>query len=767
MRVLHSFIIALVFAPMLACSGAETSENDANTEQADTSTEVEASDTQESEAPQEEDAATSETDTAEEEGLCALPCLNEFDQSDKKLCPDPKSDWSCEEGCCQPVFRCAEDADCTTQGFDEGQCDDPALPCLCEVESGACYSATCSAANQCGEGLICASGSCASMPEESAVTLRMLTRQGVLMPGASLALRIDGGADSNADLRFAVEVTWTSDDESVVSVNDEGVATGGDTAGDATLKATHAGGATASITLRNVVPNEEDTLTLVALREGTLMPATGHFALVDSESGESIASGTLPESGTITTTHEASAGIDVHIFAEGHEWVSHLNVSSARLFVPLTPTMWGAISMTPDGELNEESELVGATVVEGAVDMVDYQKAGEVELSLSALPFGASLFDFNLESILGASVKRFFHPDTALPGVDTTETLEMPGGLTFAFAGPAVPTYVLAVPPGESRLWTLGGRIGIDEVFAFSDDIFEAFGGGTVNFGQIASYLMPFFTEFWSGLSETPSLTLDADTIHSVDTKLQTAMALHMELDVPTLPSLGELGWAATVIAIGGAMTGDELFYPLGLAAAGDTSDDTKWPADGQVDAFEETPEIEPLALSMAPLYGALAGPHSSYTTALVALSIRDNGDDPRPEGGSAIFDRQSAGSPYKKNLKESSFLPFSFESSWAEDTRVVSAETLEGVDTIRLLIKGRSGDNWTLWLNGKENYAVPTPSELIAELEEDRAADPLSVVISHFDFVEALDLETLRLPDAPNLQDLLHQVERTSFVEL
>lgn len=777
MRPLNSLSLALLFVSLVACgddtstsSNADAAAPDAVTSSDDSSGsngDDGASDA--SSGGVEADTIEPPGDIADDAGaeVCQHPCLNEFEQSDKKLCPDPKSDWTCEEGCCEPVFRCEVDADCTTQGFDEGQCTDQALPCVCDGETGDCYSATCSTSSQCADGLLCAAGACVGQPADSDVMLRIISRQTALVTGASTAVLIDGYISADADVRFPVEVTWASDDEAVMTISAEGVATGGEVGGDAVLTATHAGGASASITLRNVVPSAEDTLTLIAMSEGTLQPATGHYALVDSASGETIAAGALPDTGVVRTDYATSAGVDVHVFADGHDWVSQLNVTGSALLVPLTPTMWGAIAMNPEGELTEETELVGATVVEGAVDMGDYEKAGEVELTLSALPFGATLFDFNLESILGASVKRFFHPDTALPGVDTTETLEMPGGLTFAFAGPAVSTYVLAVPPGNSTVWTLGGRIGIDEVFAFSDDIFEAFGGGTVNFGQIASYLMPFFTEFWSGLAATPALSLEGDTLHTVNTTLETPMALHMDIDVPTLPTLGELGWASTVFGIGGAMTGDDLFYPLGLAAAGDTSDETKWPADGEIDGIEETPEPDPLALSLAPLYGELNGPHSRYTTALVALSIRDGGDDPRPEGGSAIFVSAAAGAAHQTSFPDMDFLAFSLESAWDADSRAVTAEAVPEAETVRLLFKGATGSNWTLWLNGNDTYTVPTPSDLVAEMTEDRAATPATILISQFDLAPNVTLDALREPGSPTIQELLHQVDRTSFVEL
>jgi len=169
----------------------------------------------------------------------------------------------------------------------------------------------------------------------------------------------------------------------------------------------------------------------------------------------------------------------------------------------------------------------------------------------------------------------------------------------------------------------------------------------------------------------------------------------------------------------------------------------------------------------MAPLYGELAGPHSSYTTALVALSIRDNGDDPRPEGGSAIFAKRPAGEAHTTSFPQSTFLAFSFESSWGAESRQVTAESVAQAETVRLLFKGATGSNWTVWLNGSATYTVPTPADLVGEMTEDRAADPLTVLISQFDFSDDVTLEDLRTPSSPTIQELLHQVDRTSFVEL
>ncbi|MDP6945125.1 MAG: hypothetical protein QF464_13330, partial [Myxococcota bacterium] len=514
--------IVLVVALTLAIAACGDEGTDPNTSpETSESADADASDSASNATPP-EDTTTDATGPS----ACEHPCLNEFDQSDKKLCPDPKSDWTCESGCCEPVFRCESDADCAAHGLEEGQCTDPAMGCACDLDTGVCASVPCASQDACPEDLACAAGACIEVDPDATFALRIVTNPTVLMPGASTGILVEAYWPDLVDLATEADVEWDSSHPDVVAIDADGVATGGTEEGEAVLTATHPDGGAASVTLRNVVPDDGATLTVALVTEGTANAVSGHYALVDATSGETIASGAIPASGVLSTTHSATAGVDVHVFAIGHDWVSHLGVTDATLLAPVAPTMWGYIAMDPDGELTEETELVGATVLQGAVDMGAYEKAGEVELTISALPFSSSLFDFNLESILGASVERFFHPDTAIPGIDTTETLEMPGGLTFAFGGPAIPSYVLAMPPGHSTIWTLGGRIGLDEVFAFSDDIFEAFDGGNINFGELASYLMPFFTEFWSGMADTPDLTLDGPDITTVDSLLRIPLGL-------------------------------------------------------------------------------------------------------------------------------------------------------------------------------------------------------------------------------------------------
>ena len=95
----------------------------------------------------------------------------------------------------------------------------------------------------------------------------------------------------------------------------------------------------------------------------------------------------------------------------------------------------------------------------------------------------------------------------------------------------------------------------------------------------------------------------------------------------------------------------------------------------------------------------------------------------------------------------------------------------MEGSDTQRVLFKGRRGHHWTIWLQGVDSYTVPRKSELISEDEgvnnEDRTEDPQLVLVNSFDFASGIDLGDLINPGATSLNELLHVVDRASFVDI
>ena len=207
-------------------------------------------------------AATATADTAE----TCISCLNEFDKNDKKLCPEPQSEWKCVEGCCVPVFKCETDEQCATTGFDEGQCTDDRYDCRCETDTGACYEWLCGTSDECDEDEVCDAGACVAISD--ALSLRLVSQVHILSPGATGQLLAEAFDPSAPELGLPIDVTWSSEDESVVSVDAEGTVTGGDVAGGddarALLRERHALRAFGVQTQRQVLDVQDDVRHILA-----------------------------------------------------------------------------------------------------------------------------------------------------------------------------------------------------------------------------------------------------------------------------------------------------------------------------------------------------------------------------------------------------------------------------------------------------------------------------------------------------------------------
>ena len=711
-------------------------------------------------------------DVVEDVGGCAHPCINEFGQNDKKLCPDPKNDWLCVEGCCEAIFKCQTDDDCAVTGFDEGHCADDRFACHCDAASGVCFTWYCATAADCGAGETCAAGSCAPVGDASSLLLRVVSRPELLTPGATTEVLVEAYDPNNQDIAVAVEVTWSTSDADAVTIVD-GVATGGVSSGTSFITATSAAGAEASVALRNVAPDPGATLTVIAVEEDTLDPVTGSWALTASADGALVASGVIPETGVISWESALDGAVDVHILGTDSDWVTWLGATGGLLYLPTARAFWGAITLDKQANVvTEETELVNANVLRGEVDFSLYAKDGELDLTLSSFPFAAGLFDFNLQTILGANVKRFFHEDAAIPGIGGDSTAEIPGGLTFAVAGPAIPEFVLAAPRGAHDIWTLGGRIRIDEVAEFSDDIFAAFGGDGINFGVLVSALVPLFAEFWTASTPTAALSGDGTpTVEEITPVLRVPMAHFVDIEVPLLPPMADLGYADALFVIGAAVTADGLVVPLGLNAGSDTADPDQWPPDGLVDGNPSTGELDPLTIPFAPLHSHLAGPHTRYGMAVVAASLQADDGDPRPQGGSAIMYRGQPGEPPPAELPLPDFIGFPMASTWTAGTRVIDVEPVEGADLQRVLFKGKTGANWTVWLNGASSYVMPETATLFgvdsADAPADRTDDNELLLVNSFDVQPGTSAADLFQPGGFTLRTLLLVVDRASFVDI
>jgi len=705
-------------------------------------------------------------------GETCSACLTDFGKNDKKLCPEPQSEWNCVDGCCVPVFTCQADADCTQAGFDEGQCSDERYECRCDLDTGGCFEWLCASNDECGEGEVCDAGACAAVSD--LLSLRLVNRVWLLTAGSSGQLHAEAFDSANPELGLPVEVVWSSDDESVVSVDDTGVVTGGDVEGT-TMVGAQVGDdpSTRVVTeIRNVVPASEAALTVVALYERSMESVTGRYVVVSATDTEMVTSGAIPQDGVISVDATAAGPYDVHIFAERGDWISWLNATGDGevLFLPVPRTAFGSISLSPELDVDaDKTTLDGVNILRGVVDFADYDKEGEFELTLSSFAFSSGLFDFSLETLLGPNVERYFDPNHNLPGVDAGDTAEVPGGVTFGLGGPAIPEFHLSPSKGSHRVWTLGGRIAFEQVAPVADQLFDAFGGSQLDFGLIVGTLFPAFVDFWSAVGDVEEVAGDGDmSVLEYQTRLAVPLGLSTEITPALLPAMGDLGVADAVFILAGALTPDLLFVPLGLNADTDSRDPETDIPDRRVDGDDTTEAIDPQHVPFAPLHSGLGGPFGRYAIAIVAAAIPD-GDDPRPDGGSAVLLRYAAGEQPPLAVDAPDFLGFPMGSEWNAENRTITATAVDGAPIQRVLFKHKHGRHWTVWLNGRDEIVMPTPQDYAAEGEtlEDRTETIHLVLVNSFDLIDGLELDDIARPGGANLDGLLEVVDRASFMDV
>ncbi|TNF28565.1 MAG: Ig-like domain-containing protein [Deltaproteobacteria bacterium] len=630
----------------------------------------------------------------------------------------------------------------------------------------------CGGDDDCAEGETCGAGACVTKPTTGLVP-RILDRPLVLTPGATFTLHVDGVDPANADVAVLVDATFASSNPDVATVDADGKVTGGTSAGTATLTATLDGddAHAASLVVRNVLVDAAG-VNVILVDEATVSALTaGRYVLVNHATGAELVNEVLPTDGVIQYTGDLTDGVDLHVFADDHDWVSWVGIDAARtIYLPIAETHYAKIEMDDVNAIVDTTILDNVGIVRGTPDMSLYPNDQPLEISLTSFALSTALFDFNLQVLLGADVKRYLDPEQSIPQVDPTDPLTVPGGIIFNLGTPAIPSFVLSAPEGTNRLWSLGGRLDLSEVAEYASAIIDSVAGGDLDFTRIVGAVFPLFRSFWSGYDPAVQVDTVGDRTAVIEKSplLKMPLGLSSSLDIPALPSLGDgIGHADALFFLGGALTADGFMIPLGLNGGADTSDKTKNPPDGIADAIESTPEKDPYVLPLAPLHGGLQSPHTAYIAAIVAVAIPGK-DDPRPDSGSAILTRGEIGAGPPAAPELGSFLGFPLDSSWDATSRALVVGSVEGADIQRLLFKGKTGRHWTIWLAGSGSYTVPNPADYFSGEVVDRATDSVELaLVNSLDLEDGLGLDVVAAPGGVSLDILLGHVDRISFIDV
>jgi hypothetical protein len=716
------------------------------------------------EAPPEDSAGSDDA-----AATCEHPCLDEQGRNDRRLCPAPAADWTCTDGCCVPLFKCASDDDCRAEGYALGQCADDRFDCRCDGDTGVCGTWYCSVDSDCGDGAFCVGGACHPDGDgalryrtHGPAALTLLAGYSQTIPLDALRTRPEGV------VVLPVTATWASGADATATVDAAGRVTAV-AAGETQVSARVDGAVVATVAVKVIAVNQDDALTVLLRSTSPSVPLAGRWALVDL-GGTTLHAGDIPADGVLRHPSGITGNFDLHVFAEHHDWVSWTGlVPGAVLDLPLAPAAYGRVQLDPAGAIVPDStELDHVGLIRGTPDFGSYRAEGAFEIVLTSTRLGSALFDFSLPALLGADVRRYLDPNHNIPRVSAADPLSVPGGIVFNLAGPAIPNFTLTAPEGKPGLWTLGGRLDINEIAEYSGTIVDALSGGNLDFTQIVGAIFPLFRNFWSGYAAdvTVSALGDPTRVTEHDPLLTTPMTMATRMAIPALPAIGTLGFADALFLLGGALTPDGAMVPLGLNGGADTADKATDPPDGRADADTNTPEIDPFPLPMAPLHSGLSGPHGRFITVAVAVSIPGRGD-PRPSAGSVVLTRAAPGERPPEETAVRPFLGFPEAASYDPASRTVRWDAVAGADLQRVLVKGKRGRHWTVY--GAFRGATTLPAPEAFGVTEDRAVlDGVeSLLINSLDFAADAEATAVGTAGGPSFDLLLGRVDRVSFLDV
>ena len=702
-------------------------------------------------------------------------CVSENGLSDPSLCPN-LTDFDCVDGCCVPKFKCASDEDCAPlAGGDD--CPDPRFDCRCHADTGACFAFVCGTDADCAEGELCANGMCQAVPATEGLLARIESRGGAVTDGTSIDLYGEAyDADDPTVVVRGVELEWASDNEAAVTMTGNGGSMGtaaGHTAGVASITARVKGGTTWSAPVLVTSFGAATESRVMVVDSNTRGPVDDAWVVLVGDDGVLVSGAAT---GGVFTTPDVTLPMDVHVFSKTHAYVSAYGVTDADVLIVTQPTFRAKLYIEEDGAIIPENQEVegDGSIITGQPDFSLYTKTGEIELGVSSLGIGDAVFAFDLPLIIGPDVERYYHPDA--PSIFASGGQQkLPGGVTFEFAGPVLVEYWLAGLPGQTSLWTLAGRVASNDpdLFPKVSEIFASIDDG-INFETLLSALFPLFKTFYSGVNRF--LTLEQVPTYPppvVDSLLTMPLVSKVAVDVPSLPSFGELGWADLAIAIGGAITPDGQMTPLGITAAADKPyKDAE--ADGMVDGDPLTEDVnEPLDLRMAPAHSGLQGENTELAVLVVAAALNVDGDSNKPESGSAYLARAPMGDGIgaAAPAPAEGFLPISLGTTYGstEDPmdRTLSVDPVAGADFHRVVFRSTGAQQWFVYLpSGMDQVTIPDPKAFDESLIDPAGAESKTLVVNAFELEDGSPtLEGLLTPGGATLDALMHVVRRASYV--
>lgn len=658
------------------------------------------------------------------DGECVPFTACDFDTD----CPDGEA--CSEDGICEPLEPCLSDLNCGPNEICEAGFCIATRPCRdrdeCDAGSacigGLCVPDLCRGDDDCDAGEVCDEGACVPADDAAIARIVILTPAQTLRPGdrvpfTAVALDADGAVIRGQTFAFDLD-------------------------GDASLGrfdgTTFIAGEGVGVT--NVVARPENLETPVSapVQIRLLGPAPDGVRVVaiDASSGASIDAFTVLFEDTRfeavdgVATLPADATGDVHVFADGYDYVSITGRTLADdLLVPL-PTR------------TVEQRVGGFT---GEMDYSRISSRGDASIGLAGAALNGLLVDLDLNAVLGDPVNT----NLSIPGLGGG-AFPLPGGLVlsvdFFGIGDLKGTYYARAADGLTFAWSLGGQVQVNDLIGLFT------GGGAGDFASILGAILPLFESFDHDLlffeAEGRPLVADADDFDGdgdrteplpdydafPEVNLSPFVPQRYRTDVawPALPTLADEPTQIAIL-VGGVVVEGVGFVPTGISAA-------------QADAGGVPDNV---LLRMAPSHSGLG----IGDFAVIGIAF---GTDGAGVGGGGLSLPSSVSArmlvaprlPEAIDFSSRPFLSLPSDLAWDADARALDGATIDS-ELVRVTFVGAEG-RWHVWAPGGEvAFTLPSPPEEAIDFASDSTVRVEGIQLADTDYGALTALGT------PNLTQL------------
>ncbi len=655
------------------------------------------------------------------EGKC-VSCLKSGESclEDNECCQSPNAQWcnfdgvcakcekiggtcSVDDDCCpaakgeKPII-CKSDKKCGSICQSDKDCESENK--VCDLVAGECVTPACSSDEECAPKK-CIAGKCGDFtetPDKCAITSRVSTIY------KDQKIQLHAIAYKGTTIIPWQTFTWTSSVPASVAVDNNGVITGGDSAGVSKISA-KVGNIDCENTLsvKNILPTDSGNVRVVVLDQKTGKPVSDATVVIGDKSPVVTDATGLAE--------VVSSPADVHVFHADYAYVSVVGANKNDYVIYLPP----------------KTDINKAGGFRGKFDFSQL-KYHSIELGIAGCSVAGDLLNFDLNTIVGEMLAESI---VLTEPTSVDECVELPSGLVLTAKKYGIDdlikkNYRVVCEEGYRSAWGLGGGLSDSEITALINLLSPIISSGDdLNIGQILASILPLFNKFSHGSASAlkvepiPTITTpmgegkckskpisDKPKIADFDKFPQVNMTLTMKLLLKTVFNMPELPkirgrFFGGLIGLGAIYIPDMGVVPMGLTAGTDT-DDPKVPGDGKINKPTNNPDNlsdGQLMLRIAPAYNGFET--NKYVYAFLAIDFNNFGGGTENAITAIIKMADKVEKTY--NLSSEKFLGFpeGGDGSYFDRTNMaIKIQSVDGASFYRYAIETDNGNGWFIYIS-------------------------------------------------------------------